>query len=167
VGARLARALALVAAGALALAAAGGSAPSNRLLRPGEHLGGVRIGMTKARVLAVWGARHGVCRDCRRTTWYFNDRPFEPEGTGVVFERGRVVHAFTVWQPRGWRTPAGLELGAPAAEIARAYGPLDRRGCSGYYALLAGDRRPQTVYYVYRNEVWGFGLTVPEASPCL
>jgi hypothetical protein len=167
VGARLARALALVAAGALALAAAGGSAPSNRLLRPGEHLGGVRIGMTKARVLAVWGARHGVCRDCRRTTWYFNDRPFEPEGTGVVFERGRVVHAFTVWQPRGWRTPAGLELGAPAAEIARAYGPLDRRGCSGYYALLAGDRRAQTVYYVYRNEVWGFGLTVPEASPCL
>jgi hypothetical protein len=167
VGARLARALALVAAGALALAAAGGSAPSNRLLRPGEHLGGVRIGMTKARVLAVWGARHGVCGDCRRTTWYFNDRPFEPEGTGVVFERGRVVHAFTVWQPRGWRTPAGLELGAPAAEIARAYGPLDRRGCSGYYALLAGDRRAQTVYYVYRNEVWGFGLTVPEASPCL
>ena len=35
----------------------------------------------------------------RRQTWYFNDEPFMPQGTGVVFEKGRVVQAFTVWQP--------------------------------------------------------------------
>jgi hypothetical protein len=27
--------------------------------------------------------------------------------------------------------------------------------------------RAQTVYYVFNDEVWGFGLTVPEASPCV
>jgi hypothetical protein len=61
------------------------------VLVPGETLGGVRIGMTKAEVGANWGDRRGVCRECRRTTWYFNYRPFQPQGAGVVFERGRVA----------------------------------------------------------------------------
>lgn len=159
----------LLATASLALSGATASAaPSpGREFVPAKSVAGVRLGMTTQDVLRVWGKRHGVCRDCRRTTWYFNYRPFEPQGTGVVFEAGRVVHAFTVWQPRGWRTTAGLELGAPAAEISRTYGPLDRRGCSRYYALVERGRRAQTVYYVYRNEVWGFGLTVRDASPCL
>lgn len=159
---------ALVLAGLVGLALpAAGAPPRAALFAPGKSLDGVEIGMTKAQVLAVWGKRHGVCRDCRRTTWYFNYRPFHPQGTGVVFEGGRVVHAFTVWRPEGWRTPDGLELAAPAADISRTYGPLDRRQCSFYYALLDKGRRAQTVYYVFRNEVWGFGLTVPDASPCL
>jgi hypothetical protein len=123
--------------------------------------------MTKSDVLAEWGRRHGVCRSCSRETWYFNYKPFTPEGTGVVFERGRVVHAFTVWQPRGWRTPQGLELGDPASEASRIYGSLDRRLCTFYRALLDPGTGAQSVYYVFEDEIWGFGLTKPNASPCL
>jgi hypothetical protein len=143
------------------------TAPERGLFVPGQSLGGVRIGMTKAKVVDAWGGRHGVCRSCPHETWYFNYEPFLPEGVGVVFERGRVTYAFTVWQPDGWRTPEGLRLGEPAADIARTYGPLDRRRCVRYEALVEPGLRAQTVYYVFENEVWGFGLTVPDASPCL
>jgi hypothetical protein len=158
----------LVAAFALALTGSDAvTAPERGLFVPGESLGGVRIGMTKAAVVDAWGNRHGVCRSCPHETWYFNYKPFLPEGVGVVFERGRVTHVFTVWQPEGWRTSEGLRIGEPAAEIARTYGPLDRRRCVGYEALVQPGLRAQTAYYVFENEVWGFGLTVPDASPCL
>jgi hypothetical protein len=143
------------------------TAPERGLFVPGESLGGVRIGMTKAEVADAWGERHGVCRSCPHTTWYFNYKPFLPEGVGVVFERGGVTHVFTVWQPEGWRTPEGLSVGEPAADIARTYGPLDRRRCIRYDALVQTGIKAQSVYYVFENEVWGFGLTVPDASPCL
>jgi hypothetical protein len=142
-------------------------APERGLFAPGESLGGVRIGMTQAAVLREWGDRFGRCRDCPRTTWYFNYRPFLPQGVGVGFERGRVTHVFTLWQPQEWRTPEGLVLGDPAADIARTYGPLDRRECARYYALVDPGARTQSVYYVFDDEVWGFALTVPDASPCL
>ena len=146
---------------------AAGAPPTRGEFIPGTELGGVSLGMTKKEVLAAWGKRHGVCRGCRRETWYFNYEPFTPEGAGVVFERGRVVHAFTVWQPAGWRTPQGLALGDPSSEASRVYGSLDRRQCTFYHALLQPGRRAQSVFYVFRNEIWGFGLTKPNASPCL
>lgn len=133
----------------------------------GKSLGGVRLGMTKAQVLCLWGSRHGVCRDCPRTTWYFNYRAFEPQGAGVVFERGRAVHVFTIWKPAGWRTPEGLRLGAEVSEITLTYGPLTKRECSGYYALVAPARDAQSAFYVAGDELWGFGLTRPGSSPCL
>jgi hypothetical protein len=158
----------IAAAVVVTLAGAGAAAPPERgLFVPGESLGGVRIGMTKADVEREWGDRFGVCRNCAHTTWYFNYKPFLPEGLGVVFERRRVTHVFTLWQPDGWRTPEGLQTGEPAAEIARTYGPLDRRHCNRYYALVEPGARAQTVYYVFDDEVWGFGLTVPDASPCV
>lgn len=134
---------------------------------PGKSLAGVRLGMTEEDVLAAWGKRHGVCRRCPHETWYFNYRPFTPEGAGVVFKRGRVVHAFTVWRPAGWRTPEGLVLGAPGSDVARLYGSLDRRQCTFYYALLQPGNHEQSVFYIFRDRVWGFGLTPPNASPCL
>jgi hypothetical protein len=144
-----------------------GAAPERELLVPGESLGGVRIGMAKAEVVSEWGLRFGRCRTCSRTTWYFNFKPFEAEGAGVSLEGGRVSHVFTLWQPDGWRTPEGLRIGEPAADIARTYGPLDRRECGHYYALVEPGGEAQTAYYVFDNEVWGFALTVPDASPCL
>jgi len=164
------RALRVSLAAALAAAVIPSSAaapPKRGELVPGRSLGGVALGMTKKHVLAEWGQRHGVCRNCPRKTWYFNYKPFTPEGTGVVFERGRVVHAFTVWQPPGWGTPEGLELGDPSSEASRVYGSLDRRQCTFYYALLQPGRRAQSVFYVFEDEIWGFGLTKPHASPCL
>lgn len=160
----LALALAAV-AGLPALAAA--APPRAGVLVPGESLGGIRLGLTPAQVAAAWGARHGVCRGCERPTWYFTYRPFRPEGAGVVFERGRVVHAFTHWQPSGWRTSRGVTLGAGEAEVTRVYRALLRRSCGAYDALVLPGRRAATVFYLLDGELWGFGLTRPDASPCL
>lgn len=159
---------ALVASSAFAVALpAAGAPPQRGQFVPGKELGGVSLGMTKQEVLDAWGDRHGVCRSCPRETWYFNYRPFEPEGAGVVFERNHVIHVFTVWQPPGWKTPGGLALGDPASEATRVYGALDRRQCTFYYALLEPARGAQSVFYVFEEEIWAFGLIERDASPCL
>jgi hypothetical protein len=158
--------VALLAALVLVLPAAA-APPNHARFEVGTSLGGVSLGMTKKQVLAEWGDRHGVCRSCSRTTWYFNYAPFTPQGSGVVFRQGRVVHVFTVWRPSGWRTPEGLTLGDPASDVSRIYGSLDRRACTGYYALLKPGKHVDNVFYVFRDKVWGFGLTLPDASPCL
>jgi hypothetical protein len=123
--------------------------------------------MTQKQVEHTWGARHGVCRDCLETTWYFNERPFRPEGTGAVFERGRLVHAFTVWQPDGWTTPEGLELGDQGGRIGETYGLSSERACAGYTAVVLEEGVAWSVFYVYSGELWGFGLIKPGRSPCL
>lgn len=146
---------------------ASASAPRGGEFDPAQALGGVSLGMTKEQVLDVWGERHGVCKLCPEETWYFNYDPFTPQGTGVVFRRGRVTHVFTVWQPEGWRTREGLALGAPASDVSRLYGSLDRRQCTFYYALLKPTGSAQSVFYIFRDKVWGFGLIRPNASPCL
>ena len=146
-------AVALAAALAAAVVAASAAAPPNRgLFVPGKSLGGVTLGMTKAQVLAEWGKRHGVCRSCRRETWYFNYEPFTPEGAGVVFERGRAVHAFTVWRPPGWETPQGLRLGDDASEAARVYerGGWQKVGVVPDYALLPRGGLCETIFYCRR-----------------
>jgi hypothetical protein len=141
--------------------------PTGGTFTPGASLAGVRLGMTPAEVRAAWGERHGVCRDCRQTTWYFNERPFQPNGAGVVFARGRVVHAFTVWQPEGWTTPEGLTLGASAGEIGATYGELAQEDCGDYLALVEEAPTARSAFYAYEDEVWGFGLVAAGRSPCL
>jgi hypothetical protein len=159
---------ALIAAAAVALAVPASAAPPRSgLFVPGETLGGVRLGMTEQDVLATWGERHGVCKDCDQPTWYFNDKPFAPQGTGVIFDKGRVAQAFTVWRPNGWKTPEGLALAAEGSDVARIYGSLDKRECARYEALLLPGKKVTSVFYVFRDKVWGFGLMRPDASPCL
>jgi hypothetical protein len=167
VGPRALGALAAALCVALAAPATAFAPPRTGELVPGKSLGGVHLGMTRADVLAAWGKRHGVCRECERETWYFNYQAFHPQGTGVVFEQGRVVQAFTVWRPTGWKTPKGLFLGADGTDVARLYGSLDKRECVSYEALLLPGKRASSVFYVFRNKVWGFGLMRPDASPCL
>jgi hypothetical protein len=151
----------------LAVAPAASAPPAKGLLVPGRSLGGVSVGMTKADVLRVWGSRHGVCRDCPRTTWYFNYEKFVAQGAGVVFEGGHVSHVFTVWSPDGWRSADGLALGASEAEVDGKIVLNDERLCDGYDALLAEGKTASTVYYLYDGRLWGFGLTKPGANPCL
>ena len=159
---------ALVVAACVALAVPATAAPPRAgLFVPGESLGGVRLGMTEKEVLKAWGAQHGVCKDCETKTWYFNYRPFEPQGTGVTFENGRVAQAFTVWRPIGWKTPEGLFLAADSSDVSRFYGSLDKRQCVRYEALLLPGKKVTSVFYVFRDKVWGFGLMKPGASPCL
>ena len=159
---------ALIAAACVALAVPAAAAPpKSGLFVPGESLGGVRLGMTQKDVLKAWGDGHGVCKDCDEPTWYFNYQPFQPQGTGVIFEKGRVAQAFTVWRPTGWKTPEGLALADDASDIARIYGSLDKRECAGYEALLLPGKKVTSAFYVFRDKVWGFGLIGPDGSPCL
>ena len=152
---------------ALAAAPSAYAPPRAGLFVPGESLGGVRLGMTESQVLDAWGERHGVCKECESQTWYFNYKPFDPQGTGVAFDKGRVTKAFTVWRPPGWKTRQGLFLAADASDVARIYGSLDKRECVRYQALLLPGKKVTSAFYVFRDRVWGFGLIKPGDSPCL
>ena len=138
---------------------ASGLPPRAGLVIPGSSLGGLELGATRAEVRAAWGARYGVCRDCRAPTWYFNFKPFEPQGAGVTFRKGRAVALFTMWSPPGWRTTRGLRIGDPEFRIEAVYGSLFRVGCGRYSALTLPGRGVTTSFYVVDGQVWGFGLT--------
>lgn len=151
---------------ALVLAAALAAAPAQGVVVPSRSFDGLRLGATAAAVEARWGTRHGVCRDCRRTTWYFNTRPFRPQGVGVELRSGRAVAFFTLWKPRGWRTSRGLRLDEPVARITEVYGPLTRLECGTYYALTMETARTLTAFYVVDDRLWGFGLMRRDVPAC-
>jgi hypothetical protein len=158
-------------AATLALAVLGaGSAtaapPTNGLLVPGTSLGGLGLGDTRDEVEAAWGRAYGRCRGCPRTTWYFNYFAFQPRGAAVEFRAGRVAAIYTLYQPAGWRTRAGVELGDPVAEITSAYGALTRIECGDYYALLLRRRGTVTAFYVLGERLWAFGLAVTGLPIC-
>lgn len=132
---------------------------------PGKSLGGLRLGMTPARVRALWGSDYGRCRACARTTWYYNYAVFHPQGAGVEFRAGRVTAVFTLWAPAAWHTPKRLRVGDPEGRVAELYGALPRIRCGGYDSLrLPG--RPTSVVYVRDGKVWGFGLSRAEVPVC-
>jgi hypothetical protein len=140
--------------------------PSGGLFIPGKSLAAARLGMTPNEILATWGARHGVCRGCEAKTWYFNEKPFQPQGTGVVFRSGRAVALFTLWKPKGWTTPEKLSLGADGGKIGETYGELESRACDRYTALVLRGAGADSVFYVYRDDLWGFGLVRRGVNPC-
>ena len=159
--------MAACAAALLVTANATAAPPRAGVVVPGKRLGDLRLGSTLAQVSATWGSRHGVCRDCREQTWYFNLRKFEPQGAGVAFRRGRVVALFTVWSPQGWHTDRGLRIDDPAARIAGLYGSsLLRVDCGTYSVLLLRRGRTTTSFYVVDERVWGFGLSRPGEPAC-
>ena len=166
-GSRAPGSLATLAAALVLVLPAAAEPPTGGTFTPGVSLAGVELGLTRAEVLEAWGSRHGVCRECEEPTWYFNEEPFEPQGMGVVFEQGRIVHAFTVWQPEGWTTPEGLVLGAPAGDIGATYGELAEVDCGHYLALVDNDPGATNAFYVFEDEVWGFGLLERGRSACL
>jgi hypothetical protein len=140
--------------------------PNPGVVVPGKSLGGVRLGMTQAEVRTTWGNVYGRCRGCTHETWYFNYRKFRPQGTAVRFSKGRVDAVWTLWQPPGWRTSDGLLLDVPAAEINTHYGALVTITCGSYRALIMTKGKVTTVFYVFGEKVWGFGLNRPGATPC-
>jgi hypothetical protein len=148
------------------LAFALATAPGKGVVVPSRSFDGLRLGASTAAVEARWGKRHGRCRDCRRTTWYFNERPFRPQGVGVELRRGRAVAFFTLWQPQGWRTNRNLRLGDPVPRITEIYGALPRLECGTYYALTLETARTLTAFYVVDEKLWGFGLMRPDVPAC-
>jgi hypothetical protein len=151
---------------ALALAALVAAAPTQGVLVPSRSFDGLRLGASTAAIEARWGERHGICRDCRRPTWYFNSRPYRPQGVGVELRNGRAVAFFTLWRPQGWRTNRNLRLGDPVARVTEIYGPLPRLECGTYYALTLEAARTRTAFYVVDDKLWGFGLMRPVVPAC-
>ncbi len=162
---RLALALA-AAALALAVAPAAAAPPANGVLVPGTSLGGLELGASKAAVRDAWGRAYGRCRGCERETWYFNYYAFQPRGAAVEFRAGRVAAIFTLYQPAGWRTRLGVELGDRVERVTTAYGALTRLECGDYYALLLPRRGTLTAFYVLDERLWAFGLLRSGASVC-
>jgi hypothetical protein len=141
--------------------------PEAGLLVPGQSLGSVRLGMTRAEVRATWGRGFGRCRSCGLETWYYTYRAFHPEGAAVSFEGGEVQLVYTLWSPAGWHDRSGLALGATEAEVTEQLGRVPRRQCDGYWALVRSSRRADSIYYVRDGKLWGLGLTRPAFPPCV
>ena len=160
---RFAAAIAL----ALAFAAPAAAAPPGAgVLVPGQSLGGIELGATKAEVERRWGRAYGVCRGCAAETWYFNYFAFQPRGAGVELRKGRVTAVFTLYQPLGWRTTRGLELGDPESSIVAIYTELVRRECGGYAVLRLTTIAATTTFYVVDGRLWAFGLSRPDVPLC-
>ena len=159
--------VAVTLAAGLALAVPAAAAPPRAgVVVPGRSFGGLSLGATEAAVKAAWGPRFGRCRSCRLRTLYFNVAPFDPTGAGVEIRRGRAVGFFTVWSPRGWRTDGAVSIGDPAARVTSVYGALPSVSCGRYQALTLPARRAKTIFYVYDERVWGFGLSEARAPVC-
>jgi hypothetical protein len=135
---------------------------------PGKRFGGLELGATRADVRAAWGSRFGSCRGCDSQTWYYNFRPFEPEGVAVSFRRGRAVAFFTLWAPPGWRTDRGLRIGDGATRLFTTYRVLVRVPCgtSPYFVYTSRTNGATTAFYVRSEKIWAFGLSHPDVSPC-
>jgi hypothetical protein len=140
--------------------------PSHGVLAPGKSLGGVRLGMTQTQVRTEWGNGFARCQGCAHETWYFNYRAFTPQGAAVRYAAGRVDAVWTLWKPPGWRTTDGLRLGVPAAQVTTRFGALVTITCGSYSALIRTKGRVTTVYYLFDEKLWGFGLSLPGAVPC-
>ena len=160
------RLVALLAAAAVLAAPAAAAPPGSGVLVPGRSLGEIALGTTKPVVAARWGRAYGVCRGCARETWYFNYYAFQPRGAGVEWRNGRVDFVFTIYQPLGWRTTKGVELGDHVSRVTGAYGPLETRACDGYSVLVLEGRRATTAFYVLGDRLWAFGLARPGLSLC-
>jgi hypothetical protein len=151
---------------AAALTALALSLPHHADIVPGRSFAGLRLGATGAQVTAAWGRVHGRCRDCAKPTWYFTYHHFAPQGAGVSFRHGAVDSFFTLWAPPGWRTDRGLKIGDPEPRVTQLYGALPRVECGTYSALVLRRGQTATQFYLYRDHVWGFGLSLAGAPPC-
>jgi hypothetical protein len=164
----MSRALLIAAVTALCLAATATAAlPQPGTLVPGRSLAGIRIGETAAGVQATLGHTYGPCQGCTVQTWYFNYRPFDEHGLGVEFMHGRVSAIYTLWQPAGWRSQQGLQLGAVQGQVTQLAGTLVPVQCTGgYEALVTDTHAVRTAYYIVDGKLWGFGLVPALESPC-
>jgi hypothetical protein len=161
------RSLAICAAALVVTASAtAATLPPAGTFVPGRSLGGIRLGESPSAVRAALGHSYGVCSHCATTTWYFTYKRFDQHGLAVELTSGRVSAVYTLWQPSGWHTMAGLRLGVDEGQLTNSVGALIPVVCSGYDARVADGGRARSVYYVAQGKLWGFGLLRVHADPC-
>lgn len=147
--------------------AAGAALPDAGLFVPGNSLGGISLGASRAAVVAAWGGAFGRCRSCSTETLYFNRYAFRPDGAAVALRAGKVVAVFTLWAPAGWRTAQGLRIDEPLLRREATYRPLRRVRCGAYEAFLLPGSGARSVVYVVDERVWGFALLGKSQPVCL
>jgi hypothetical protein len=153
-------ALVCVPVGQGAFRASDAGLPAHGVLTPGVSLAGVHIGDTVAKVKRVWGSNYKICPSCKAPTWFYLYSRGEPLGAAVRFSKaGRVVAAFTLGAPTGWRTTEGLLVGEQIDKVARLYGSLGWHGCIGYGAMTMRHGDTVTSIYTTGQVVYGFAIT--------
>ena len=131
--------------------------PLHGVLAPGVSLAGIHIGDTTAKVKSVWGRNYKLCPDCKGTYWYYIYTHGEPLGAAVKFSKaGRVVAAFTLGSPIGWRTSEGLGIGEQIDKVTSLYGQVGWHVCLGYGAMSM--RNSNTVTSIYTTRPGGLRL---------
>src|SRR5262249_57742960 len=84
-----------------------GILPVNGVLVPGRSLGGIRLGDTGGKVLALWGRNYSLLPG-QPMTWLYMSPTGDPYGAGVSFREGKVTAIFSLGQFNGWPTSDGL-----------------------------------------------------------
>lgn len=149
-----------------AVLATSGTLPKAGVLVPGRSLAGIGLGETPAQVRATLGTFYGACNGCARPTWYFTYGRWQQSGLAVELVGHRVSGVFTVWNPAGWKTRAGLQLGAVEAQVTELAKPRFTIACADYTAYANDSGGTRTVYYVFEGKLWGFGLFRSGSDPC-
>jgi hypothetical protein len=162
--------VALVLSVVLALASHAGAGrghlPSQGLVVPGVSFAGVRIGDTMQQVQTLWGSGYQTCKYCADPTWLYEYRGAEPLGAAVRFERGKVVAAFSLGSPGGWRTKDGLYMGDPISNVYQHYTNTGTTRCIGFDAITARTGHVITAFYSAGGVIYGFALVSPSMTVC-
>ncbi len=170
---RSAQASLLTAASVLSIAAAGpavAKTPTTKPLTivPGESIGGLKVGMTKAKANAAWGKPDACRSDQYRTTTceYRPNGPFAKDTSPANYQvaevklrSGKVVaasimvtqNAAVAAKLRRLKTSKGIKLGSKLPDARRAYGlPAGSGGEAGITRALVKKGRNCTLFYAPR-----------------
>ncbi len=140
--------------------------PTHGVLTPGVSLAGIHVGDTIAKVKKIWGSNYKVCPDCKGLYYYYIYTQGEPLGAAVHFKNGRVVAAFTLGAPDGWRTAEGLLMGEQIDKVTRLYGSVLWHVCIGYGAMSMRNGNTVTSIYTTGEAVYGFAISSPAEPVC-
>ena len=132
---------------------------------PGESIGGVKVGMSKAKAVAVWGKPDGCTSDQYKTTTceYRPNGPvatdFSPQNYQVAefkLRSGKVVVVSVMTTPNSavatklkrLKTSKNIKLGSKLPDARRAYGlPAGSGGEAGITRALVKQKKRCTLFY--------------------
>ena len=153
-----------------------GGLPKRGVLIVGSSLGGIKLGQTQAAVRSIWGGKYVVCPviACKDPTWLyiyppgplFGDPVGGAVGTGVRFQKNKVVAVFTLGALLGWKTGEGIKVADPTSRVYEVYGEPAYTQCIGFSAMSMHQSKVVSSIYLTAGVVYGFGLSVPGINVC-
>jgi hypothetical protein len=137
--------------------------PVKGVLVPGQSLGGIRLGDTGGKVLALWGRNFSMLPG-QPMTWLYMSPTGDPYGAGVSFREGKVTAIFTLGGITGWRRSDGLRVGQIFSKFNDPNGRTT--ACVGYGAISSHAADAVTSILMQGQSVYGFALTRPSEPVC-